>query len=748
LQVYAAAVGAVSPRSRYALVPALPRVAAAVTTNARSPRERWPRRYWLSLAAVAALYFGAAKVGLTMAFLAEQVSPVWPATGIAVAAVLLLGPRVWPGIALGAFVVNATADEPLLVAAGIAAGNTLEALAAGWLLRRGRRFRLGLDGVADALALVGLAAGVSTAVAATVGVTSLCAGGLEPWSHFGALWGVWWLGDAMGALVMAPLLLTWLAPERARWGTRRALELAGGVALGAVVCALVFAAAPAPGRVPGPSLEYAAFPFLVWAALRGGPRGATLVTFVTSAVAIVGTLAGSGPFAAAPPHEALVLLQTYMGVVALTGLFLAAAVAERDRAEAARAEQSRQSERELRAEASRRAAAEGELRERAEQLADADRRKDEFLAMLGHELRNPLGAVSNAVHVLRAGGGAGAGSGARMLDVIERQVGHLTRLVGDLLEVSRITRGEISLRKEALDLRGVVARAVETAQPWIDERRHRVTVERPPQALTLAGDAMRLEQVFANLLHNAAKYTDPGGRIDVGLESHGDAAVVRVRDDGIGIQPELLPHVFELFTQGDRSLDRARGGLGIGLTLVRRIVELHGGTIEAHSEGKGRGTEMIVRLPVAEAAAPVEERQPEAPPAAVDDDDRRPRMLIVEDQRDAAEGLAELMRMRGYAVEIALEGAAALHSAGARPPAVVLLDLGLPGLDGYEVARRLRQLPGLADALVVALSGYGRDEDRQRGREAGIDHHLVKPVELSELDRVLAEARPRGGAPH
>ncbi len=719
-----------------------------MSTDDRSPRERWTRgpAYWALLLVVAALYFGAAKVGLTMAFLAEQVSPVWPATGIALAAVLLLGPRVWPGIALGAFVANATAEEPLLVAAGIAVGNTLEALAGAWLVGLGRRFRPALDGMADALALIGLAAGVATTVAATIGVTSLCAGRLEPWSRFGALWGVWWLGDAMGALVMAPLLLTWLAPERQVWPPRRTLELAAGVALGAVVCALVFAARPAPALAPGPSLEYAAFPFLVWAALRGGPRGATLVTFVTSAVAIGGTLAGSGPFAAVRPHDALVLLQTYMVVVALTGLFLAAAVAERDRAERARTELSRQSERELRAEASRRAAVEGELRERAEQLADADRRKDEFLAMLGHELRNPLGAVSNALHVLRAGGDAGGPSrGARMLDVIERQVGHLTRLVGDLLEVSRITRGEISLRKEALDLRAVVVRAVETAQPWIDERGHRVALERPPQTLTLPGDAMRLEQVFANLLHNAAKYTDPGGRIDVSLARDGDAAVVRVRDDGIGIQPELLPHVFDLFTQGDRSLDRARGGLGIGLTLVRRIVELHGGTIEARSEGAGRGAEMVVRLPVGETAAGAE-AVPAAPPLPEEADAGQPRMLIVEDQQDAAEGLAELMRMRGFSVEIALDGLAALASAEARVPAVVLLDLGLPGLDGFEVARRLRQLPGLGDTLVVALSGYGRDEDRERGREAGIDRHLVKPVELRELDKVLEELRRAGGA--
>ncbi len=711
-------------------------------------RERWASgpAYWALLLAVAAIYLAAAKVGLSMAFLAEQVSPVWPASGIALAAVLLLGPRVWPGIALGALLANATAEEPLLVAAGIAIGNTLEALVGGWLLHRGRNgFRAPLDDLASAVALVGLAAGLSTAVSATIGVTSLCLGGLEPWSHFGALWGVWWLGDAMGDLVMAPLLLTWLAPWasprwREGWPRGRGGEIAALLVGAVVVCALVFARRPAAGMGPGPALEYAAFPFLVWAAVRGGPRGASLVTFGVAAVAIGGTLARTGPFAGGTPHEGLVLLQTYMGVVALTGLFLAAAIAERDRSERARVDLAEDAAAQLRAEAQRRAAAEEEMRHHAEQLAHADRRKDEFLAMLGHELRNPLGAVSNALHVLRAGGGAAAATGSRMLDVIERQVRHLSRLVDDLLEVSRITRGEISLRQEPLDLRAVLVRAVETAQPWVDERGHRLALERPPQALTLRGDPMRLEQVFANLLHNAAKYTEPGGHIAVGVEREGDRAVVRVRDDGIGIAPELLPHVFELFTQGETSLDRARGGLGIGLTLVQRIVDLHGGAIEARSEGRGRGSEMVVRLPLAQgAAAPVAVEA--APPAADEKRAGQPHLLVVEDQVDAAEGLAELMRMRGYTVEIALDGPAALAAAAARTPDVVLLDLGLPGLDGYAVAERLRQLPGLDGALIVALSGYGREEDRRRSEEAGIDDHLVKPVDLVELERTLGAAR-------
>jgi signal transduction histidine kinase/CheY-like chemotaxis protein len=714
--------------------------AGDATAPAGSLRTRWSRgpAYWALLVAVAALYFAAAKLGLSMASVARQVSPVWPPTGIALAAVLLCGPRVWPGIALGALLANATTHEPLATAAGIALGNTLEALVAGWLLQWRRPFGMALDRLRDVLALVGLAAVASTAVSATLGVASLCLGGVEPWSRFGTLWGVWWLGDAMGDLVVAPLLLSWIAGRR-RWPPRRGAEIVALVAALVAVCALIFARQPAPRLAAGPALEYAAFPFLVWAALRGGPRGATLVTFVTSVVAIAATLARAGPFAG-PPHEGLVLLQVFMAMVAVTGLFLAAAIAERDRAERRRVEASLEAEQRLRGEAASRTAVERELRERAEQLAAADRHKDEFLAMLGHELRNPLGAVSNALQVLQAGGGAGA-AGGRMLGVIERQVLHLTRLVDDLLEVSRITRGEISLRQEPLDLRAVVVRAVETAQPWIDQRRHRLALERPPEPLALAGDPMRLEQVFANLLHNAAKYTEPGGRIAVAVEREDDQAVVRVRDDGIGIPPELLPHVFDLFTQGDRSLDRARGGLGIGLTLVQRIVELHGGTIAAASEGAGRGSEFVVRLP----ARPPAER--EAAPVAAPAGEPRPQrahVLIVEDQQDAAESLAELVRLKGYGAEVALDGPAALARAAERRPNVVLLDLGLPGLDGYEVAVRMRQLPGFAGVLLVALSGYGRDEDRRRSAAAGIDHHLVKPVDLGELERLLATAREEG----
>jgi signal transduction histidine kinase len=545
------------------------------------------------LLALAALYLGAAKLGLGLAFAAAQVSPVWPPSGLALAAVLLLGPRCAPGIALGAFVANVTAAEPPLTAAGIALGNTLEALVGGWLLRRGG-FSPALTRLSDVLRLTLFAAAASSALAATLGVGSLCLGGVQPWERFADLWMVWWQGDAMGALVVAPLLLTWLSP--APQGPRHDGELAvlvGGVAL---VCWLVFFRSAAP-RFPAPSLEFAAFPFLVWAGLRHGPRGVTLATFVTAAVAIAGTVEGGGPFAGRPTNEALMLLQAYMAVEVLTGLLLAAAIAERDEAERRRAVQAEAEVGAVRESEARLRRLEGELQVRVRQLAEADQRKDEFLAILSHELRNPLAAIGSATHVLRAAGDLAGDRSRRMVEVLERQVRRLARMVDDLLEVARITRGELALRRERVDLREVASAAAEQARGWLNEGRHQLLIALPAAAVEVEADPARLEQVIANLLHNSAKYTDPGGTVRLTVAVEPGQALVSVRDDGIGIDAELLPRIFEPFVQGDRSPARSRGGLGVGLTLVQRIVGLHGGRVEASSAGRGQGTEVVVRLP-------------------------------------------------------------------------------------------------------------------------------------------------------
>ena len=372
------------------------------------------------------------------------------------------------------------------------------------------------------------------------------------------------------------------------------------------------------------------------------------------------------------------------------------------------------------------------------QIRDADRRKGEFLAMLGHELRNPLAPILNALHVMRMPN-VDAESIQAARDIAERQVKHLARLVDDLLDLSRIDSGKIELRKGRVDLREAVSRAVETTRPLIESRRHSLSVRLPDDPLPLEGDAARLEQVLSNLLNNAAKYTEPGGKLDLSVERQNGRFVVKVRDNGIGIAPELLPRVFDLFTQADCSLDRSQGGLGIGLTLVRSLVEMHGGRVAAHSEGTGRGSEFLIVLPAdtAEAGGSAMDSQDSSPPPLAGDPGSC-RVLLVDDNVDGARILAEVLRTSGYLVDVAHDGPTALELARVHRPDVVFLDIGLPGMNGYEVAKRLRRQTEFDTALLVALTGYGREADRIRAHEAGFDRHLVKPVEPEIVQELIA----------
>ncbi len=381
-----------------------------------------------------------------------------------------------------------------------------------------------------------------------------------------------------------------------------------------------------------------------------------------------------------------------------------------------------------------------DLQRRADELAAAERRKDQFLAMLAHELRNPLAPIRNAVELMRQVE-TNDPSFQRSREMVERQVKHLARLVDDLLDVSRINQGSIRLRKEAVELGVMVQRAVEATRSLIDSRGHELTLDLPTDPVRLEADPTRLEQVIANLLNNAAKYTMPGGHIHVSAAQERNEAVVRVKDNGIGVPPDVLDRVFEPFVQSEGSLARSEGGLGIGLTLVRSLVEMHGGRVEAHSPGLGQGSEFVVRLP---ARVPVE-RPAVIPgvPAGLPRIDtpfhpRGLRVLVVEDNVDAAESLSALLRLWGHDVRMVHDGLAAIDEARRQHPEVVLLDIGLPGLDGYEVAKRLRQDAELDGALLVAMTGYGQPDDRRRSREAGIHHHFVKPVEPLVLRTLLA----------
>jgi PAS domain S-box-containing protein len=382
-------------------------------------------------------------------------------------------------------------------------------------------------------------------------------------------------------------------------------------------------------------------------------------------------------------------------------------------------------------------------RKRAEKaLREADRRKDEFLAMLAHELRNPLAPIRNSLHILNLTT-RNDPTAVRVGEMMERQVNHMVRLVDDLMEVSRITRGKIELRREPVEVAAVVRSAVETSRPLIEAARHKLEVEIPPEPLTLDGDPVRLTQVIANLLNNAAKYTDEGGRIWLNVTKSGGIVKISVKDSGTGIPAEMLPQVFELFTQVDRS-NRTQGGLGIGLTLVKSLVEMHGGRVEAKSAGVGQGSEFIVRLPLVEATRVVDAPMPQG---AVHGLLSPRRILVADDNHDAADSLAMLLRLLGAEVKIVYSGSEALAALHEYRPTVVLLDIGMPGMDGHEVARRIRKLPEFKDVLLIAMTGWGQDEDRRRSSNAGFDYHLIKPADVGTLESLLLSAAPQHAPP-
>jgi signal transduction histidine kinase len=379
------------------------------------------------------------------------------------------------------------------------------------------------------------------------------------------------------------------------------------------------------------------------------------------------------------------------------------------------------------------------LRHSQAQLEEADRRKDEFLATLAHELRNPLVPIRNSLHILRLAG-ADAGSAEQIHEMMERQVSLMVRLVEDLMEVCRITRGKITLRKEPVELSTIVRSAIETSRPLIEASRHQLAISIPAEPLTLEADPVRLAQILANLLNNAAKYTESGGQIWLTARQEGPQVALSVRDNGMGIPPDMLPKVFDLFTQVERTYSRAQGGLGIGLTLVRSLAEMHGGTVEVRSDGPGKGSEFIVRLPLAEVQFGTPSGQSDRRREVISPH----RILVVDDNHDSADSLAMLLGFLGAEVATANDGPTALGLMKTYRPSVVLLDIGMPGMDGYEVARRTRQEQQDSSPTIIALTGWGQEEDRKRSKEAGIDYHLVKPVAPDDLQTLLASLDSTG----
>jgi PAS domain S-box-containing protein len=378
------------------------------------------------------------------------------------------------------------------------------------------------------------------------------------------------------------------------------------------------------------------------------------------------------------------------------------------------------------------------LRRMAADLSDADHRKDEFLATLAHELRNPLAPIRNGIELLKRQS-SGQAQTESVVGVMERQMGHLVRLVDDLIDVSRITRNKLELRRQAVELAPVVHAAVEACRPLLDGKQHELEVVLPPMPVHVDADPTRLVQVLANLLNNACKYTDRGGHVRIALERQGQQAVLTVGDDGNGIPQDMLPRVFDMFIQLDRSMERTQGGLGIGLSMVKRLVELHEGSVSIHSQGEGKGTRVVVRLPTVFAPMP-------ATGAPTVDGERVPaprrRILVADDNADAAHSLASVLELMGNEVRTAGDGQEALDAAPGFAPDLVMLDIGMPRLNGYEACRRLRELEGGGELVIIAVTGWGQDEDRERSREAGFDLHLTKPVDPLAVEALLGSLPP------
>ncbi|MEX2125716.1 MAG: MASE1 domain-containing protein [Woeseia sp.] len=656
-------------------------------------------RHYALIIGLTLVYFLAGRAGLHFfGLLHPSASAIWIPTGIAIASLLTFGYRVWPAIFTGAFLVNLTTQGSLITSTGVAAGNTLEGIVAVYLIGRFAGGTAVFGPASNLFRFAGVAV-LATTVSATIGVMSLTLGGYAPAADFGAIWFTWWLGDAAGAIVVTPLLVLWYVDRQWSWTARRVIEsvlLFGSLV---IVGSMTFFH-PLLASYP---LAFLCLAPLVWAAFRFGQREVATAVALLALIANWATATGHGPFVMQSPNESLLVQQGFMTFIAMTALSMAALTAERA-ALLAR-------ERTARAEAEA-----------------AGRAKDEFLAILSHELRNPLSAISAAGAVLDGTDEAATGQTRRWREIIHRQTEQLTRLVDDLLDIAKVTVDKMTLERQPMDLAEAVKRCLRAHAPDGAAR-----FEARYQPAWVYADPDRITQVIDNLLNNAVKYTPATGSIRVSVAREAESAILRVEDAGVGIAPEFLPRVFDPFLQGEQELDRPMGGLGIGLTLVRRLTELHGGSVDAYSPGTGLGSAFVVRLPRIDASVPLTGYV--APGCG--SVDRAYKILIVEDNSDTRQALRAFLELSGCTVHEAEDGSGGLESALRLQLDFVLLDIGLPRLDGYQVARRLKAAKPATP--LIALTGYGREEDKTRAAEAGFDAHLVKPVNMGRLLGVMHE---------
>jgi signal transduction histidine kinase/ActR/RegA family two-component response regulator len=650
------------------------------------------------------LYFVAGKLSLKLAFLHASASPVWPPAGIALAALLVLGYRAWPAIFVGALAVNLTTAGNIFTSFGIAAGNTLEAVAGAWLVHRFAGGTQVFDR-AQSVFKFSLAVLISTVVSPTIGLTSLALAGYANWANYGAIWLTWWLGDATGDFIVAPLLILWYAASARRWDRAALLEVLLLFLLLFVLGQLVFG-----GWLPIAAKNYPiAFicgPIVIWTAFRFTPRETATGIFILSALAVWGTLRGYGPFATESGNQSLLTLQASTAILIITAMALAAGMAERRRAEAA-------------------------IEQQRATVEAANRTKDNFLAMLSHELRTPLTPVLAALDALKTQRQPPAELDAT-LAMMRRNIELESRLIDDLLDLTRITKDKLQLQFESVDAHQAIGNVIEICASEVETKKLQLRLDLQAKDFRVMADPAKFQQIIWNLFKNAIKFTGENGVITITSANHlPHILTLGVGDTGIGIEPEIMERIFNPFEQGERSFQRRFGGLGLGLTISKSLAQAHGASLIAKSEGRDRGATFLLTMKTAgleEAAAKPGALEPLTAPAGL-------RILLVDDHPDTCAALERLLTLRGHRVNAAHSVSGALEIAGRNSFDLLISDVGLPDGNGMELFRRLLATQPIRG---IAISGFGMDSDIGKSLEAGFSEHLVKPVKLEKLEAAIA----------
>lgn len=645
---------------------------------------------------------------------------IFPAAGIALAGLFLEGYGMWVVVALASLANSFIAGSIPATAVSVAVGSVVQALAGTYFLKR-LNFDPRIWRLRD-MALLMAVAGTVTVVSPTIGLIPAWLGGTAAAGVLVQRWFAWWLGGILSVMLLTPLIVSWISHPHVSVDKKYLAEALGAFSFLAAIDWVIFWTSH--GSLAGVPLVYVMLVPLFWIALRFGNREIIAALLVTTALGLSGLAWGSVPVPPEMLGMRMLQMELFSVIIGLI-FFIVSAISEERRVATARFK-----------------GYVAQLEEALEKIRSADRAKTEFIAVLAHELRNPLAPALTSLEFLELQAFSTPEKEAAALQA-KRNIQNMGRLLDDLLDVSRVGQGKIKLQKEPVNIAVIIKRAMEDTRPLMGERRHELTLDIAEGLPPVMADPLRLEQVITNILNNAAKYTEPGGRISLRAGAEGERMVITVKDTGMGIPPELLPSIFEMFNQANRSASRASQGLGIGLGLVKKLMELHGGTVTAQSEGLGKGSEFTIALPLgvklADASAsptavsPAERSRPEEPGSG------KKRILVVDDNEAAANALAKLFNRLGHDAHVAYAAREGMQKALELQPQLILLDIGLPEISGYEVAKTLRGHEGFKDTVFAAVSGYGQEEDRLRSREAGFDHHLVKPVGLDTWRDLLDE---------